>query len=371
VVQESKTMIASLLRRTIALGAPVLSPGGSSVEKTASGVIPVALVPSASGFRWGDVFVRPTPLAAILEEGTDYQRGIATLRESLADDEVNHLQECSKSFLLAHETLPERGTLVLFHGWSAGAWQFEEMAQRFYEAGYTVYAPRLPGHGYAGSDNQHDNSHLPKADQSGNYEAYVEKIHSRIEELPGPKSVLGFSGGGAIAMRSVERYDDIEKAVLIAPFLRPKKSPARFLNRIITALDPLTSGGMGRLIDQIPYTMSRSGTTEGLERGCSGHGEVSVGNIHALAKFGGEVLKDADKASAKVQFILSRSDRTSDDASMEELYTRLGDAEMHKWFEFSKDENVPHTMVHPKERGCPREKTDKVFDVALGFLTGE
>ena len=364
-------MIASLLRRTITGGAAALNLGNNLVESSASGVVPAAFVSSPSGFCRGDVFIRPTSLAPIPEEVTDYQRGIATLRESLAADEVHHLQEQSKSFLLAHETLPERGTLVLFHGWSAGAWQFEEMAQRFYDAGYTVYAPRLPGHGYAGNDNQHDNSRLPKADQSANYEAYVEKIHSRIAELPGPKSVVGFSGGGAIAMRSAERYGDIEKAVLIAPFLRPKKSPARFLNRVVTVLDPLTSGGMGRLIDQIPFTMSRSGTTEGLERGCSGHAEVSVGNIHALAKFGAEVLKDADKASAKVQFILSRSDRTSDDASMEELFSRLGDADKHKWFEFSKDENVPHTMVHPKERGCPKEKTDKVFDVARGFLTGE
>lgn len=308
----------------------------------------------------------PTPLSSQLA----YERTIAELEHSLAKDEQdNRLQECSKGFLLAHPNLPSRGTLVLFHGWSAGTWQFEEIASKFFEAGYTVYAPRLPGHGYAKEDQVHDNSHIPKAGEVNRYEEFVERIYNRIEGLPGPKSILGFSGGGALAMRTIERYNTFEKAVLIAPFLRPKVKPARWLNRIFTAADPYTQGYLGKALDAIPYTMGRSGTSAGLKEGISGHGQVSVGNIHALSKFGEGVINGASDADTPIQFIMSRSDATSDDDAMTELYGRLNPTRTHRWFEFPLEEGVPHTMVHPKEKGCPREKTDKVFETALGFLT--
>lgn len=42
---------------------------------------------------------------------------------------------------------PARGTIVMYHGFTAGSWQFELLARRAYADGFNVYAPRLPGHG--------------------------------------------------------------------------------------------------------------------------------------------------------------------------------------------------------------------------------
>jgi len=143
------------------------------------------------------------------------------------------------------------------------------------------------------------------------------------------------------------------------------------MNIVFKAVNPYTGGYLGKAIDAIPYKMGRSGTAKGLEEGVSGHSWVSIGNIHALAKFGEGVIDNAHCADTPIQVIMSRSDKTSDDGAITELFDKLNSNENHRWFEFPKEESVPHTMVHPKESGCSTEKTDKVYDTALEFLTQE
>src|SRR5688500_7488953 len=47
-----------------------------------------------------------------------------------------------------------KGTVMLCHGFTAGPWQYEELAKRLQKEGYNVYAPRMPGHGFARPDGQ-------------------------------------------------------------------------------------------------------------------------------------------------------------------------------------------------------------------------
>lgn len=314
----------------------------------------------------------PSVKSAVCKGGSGpnatYKNAVRDIRASIKSDNQNPIQKNSRSILLAHPNLPEQGIIVLFHGWSAGTWQYEDISKKLYESGYTVYAPRLPGHGYAYPDGLQDNSYLPKSSESGRYDEFVKDVYAQIEKMPTSKSVLGFSGGGAIAMRMIEKHPDIEKGVLIAPYLRPQLDYAKKLNSVFKTIDPWTHGGLGMLLNQIPYTMGEGGTPEGEAKGISGHAVVSLGNIYGLTQFGERVLSDAKPTPTAIKIIMSESDKKSDTASIRELKSRIEGNPKNSFFEFPSSENVPHGMVHPKESDCSEKITNQVYDFASEFL---
>ena len=297
-----------------------------------------------------------------------YRKVVANIRASIEADNKNPLQEMSRSILLAHEHLPPRGLVVLFHGWSAGTWQYEHIAKKLYHSGFTVYAPRLPGHGFSKPDGLQDNRFLPKYSETRAYENYVTKIYRQIEEMPSEKSLIGFSGGGAIAMRTMQQYSGFKKGVLIAPFLRPQADYAKKLTRVLSAIEPYTFGGLGAVMNRIPYDMGQPGTKEGLAKGLSGHGDVSLGNVGALIKFGERVLDDAKPISTPVSIIMSAADSQSDSDAIRSLNAKLMGNPKNSYFEYPASMQVPHTMLHPKEAGCPKKFTDEVYTQASQFL---
>jgi len=74
-------------------------------------------------------------------------RAVGRIEAELAAERALPLQEGAQSLAYLHHELPPRGTLIMFHGFTAGTWQFEPLARQAYEAGYDVYVPRLPGQG--------------------------------------------------------------------------------------------------------------------------------------------------------------------------------------------------------------------------------
>jgi hypothetical protein len=76
----------------------------------------------------------------------EYRKGLAAIQAAMEAEKALPLQKGSESRILAHPTPPPKGTIVMLHGFSAGTWQFEDLANRFFKAGYNVYIPRMPGH---------------------------------------------------------------------------------------------------------------------------------------------------------------------------------------------------------------------------------
>jgi carboxylesterase len=110
-------------------------------------------------------------------------------------------------------TLPGRNgrALLLLHGSGDSPQTLRYLAERLNDAGYTVYAPLLPGHGRS-----------PREFAQVSAEAYLTAARAALDELRarhGWIGVAGLSMGGALAVQLAAEAADVRVLVLMAPYL--------------------------------------------------------------------------------------------------------------------------------------------------------
>ncbi|MBM4367558.1 MAG: alpha/beta hydrolase [Deltaproteobacteria bacterium] len=118
------------------------------------------------------------------------------------------------------------------HGLGLGAWLWEPWLGAFHEAGVSVVAPTLPGHG----DDRRD---VGVTD-------LVEAVHGELDRLPGdlPVALVGHSLGGLVAQLVLSRRS-MHAGVLVCPlspgqvFMAPDRRGLRFLPQV---LPPVLAG---------------------------------------------------------------------------------------------------------------------------------
>jgi carboxylesterase len=114
------------------------------------------------------------------------------------------------SFLL--EGTNGRG-LLLLHGSGDTPQTLRYLAERLHAAGYTVYAPLLPGHGRS-----------PRAFMRVSAKGYRVAADEALEVVRAKAAwvgVVGLSMGGAIAAQLAAAWSDVRVLVLLAPYLTP------------------------------------------------------------------------------------------------------------------------------------------------------
>jgi len=103
-----------------------------------------------------------------------------------------------------------RGVLLL-HGFGDTPQTLSLLAHRLHEAGYTVFAPLLPGHG-----------RTMKAFRRSNAQEWIDAARQSLATLQQravSTSIVGLSMGGALAALTASGRSDISALVLIAPYL--------------------------------------------------------------------------------------------------------------------------------------------------------
>jgi alpha-beta hydrolase superfamily lysophospholipase len=85
-----------------------------------------------------------------------------------------------------------RGSVVLVHGSSANSQSVHPLSQSLAQAGFSVYALDVRGHGESG--RRGDIAYVGQLDDD--LEDFM-----RAVQLPGPKTLVGFSAGGGFAIR--------------------------------------------------------------------------------------------------------------------------------------------------------------------------
>jgi carboxylesterase len=103
--------------------------------------------------------------------------------------------------------------LLLLHGSGDTPQTLRHLAGRLHEAGYTVHAPLLPGHGRA-----------PSAFMAVTAEEYMDASRAAIARLRGDSEsveVIGLSMGGALAARLAAESPEVRTLALLAPYLDP------------------------------------------------------------------------------------------------------------------------------------------------------
>ena len=103
--------------------------------------------------------------------------------------------------------------VLLLHGSGDTPQSVRYLAEQLNKAGYTVYAPLLPGHGRS-----------PRAFAAVSAAEYLHAAKEAFEALRRMHSwvaVAGQSMGGAIGARLADTQNDVSALVLLAPYLMP------------------------------------------------------------------------------------------------------------------------------------------------------
>lgn len=115
---------------------------------------------------------------------------------------------------------PPRGVVVLLHGLTDSPYSLRHVARRYLQDGYAAVAIRLPGHGT-----------VPAGLSTVQWEQWMAATRLAVREArrlapaPAPLHLVGFSNGGALAMKyALDALDDPklaapERIVLFAPMI--------------------------------------------------------------------------------------------------------------------------------------------------------
>jgi len=287
---------------------------------------------------------------------------------ALEREQKMDLQDGSRSYFLPAENRDDpRGTVVLLHGWSAGTWQYENMAKDLQNKGYNVYVPRLPGHGFRNADGTDNPNYIPRSGQEHLYTEFADRVYHEASSTGAPVHVVGLSGGGAVALDIAGRYPDIKGAVAYDPFLNSGDWKARTLLGTAGVLDRFSFGQASRLLSNIPVVFDGP-KRDHEEWGRPGHFNFNAEQMFALSSYGRQAANNAAKSDVPIQVITSDSEKGLVDRGLIGTAFWGGKGEQRNgWYNFAEEENVPHAMVH--EREIPDEDArGRVRDLTYDFI---
>lgn len=297
------------------------------------------------------------PAAAKIQAAVDRD----VFLQSHPDEQGLHLRPHTESLFLQAEG-EAKGTVLMFHGYTGAPWQCPELAEKFHEAGYNVYAPRLPGHGYADANEVPSGKKIPDCHHRDGWDNFIDKTYQKAADLGVPVSAVGLSGGGNVALRMAERHPEVAKVVAMSPYLGPARADNGWkLAGLFSALrvaDTLSFGLVGKFLDYIPNGKNVADPTNPLP-GTQG----SMGSALLMNKVGFGV----DKIQADLQLITTEGDSLSGETHNRSLFERCGGEGRNGWYQFGREENVPHALMSPLQNTGPG-KAATVQNVALNFI---
>ncbi len=120
----------------------------------------------------------------------------------------------------------ERAGILLIHGYMAAPEEMKAFAHFLHNKGYTVYAPRLKGHGTAPEDLA--NTH---------YEEWIESVEEAFIVLRNTCKKLiigGFSTGAGLALELAARVDGVKAVFAVSPPMKLQDFGSQFAPAIDT-----------------------------------------------------------------------------------------------------------------------------------------
>jgi carboxylesterase len=139
------------------------------------------------------------------------------VRRKFEGEYVRRFQPTASGIASGAESFKLLGTnrcaLLLLHGSGDSPQSLRYLGDRLHSAGYTVYAPLLPGHGRSPGDF----AQATAAD-------YHDATNQALDELRNSHArigIVGLSMGGALAVRAASETPDVRILVLLAPYLIP------------------------------------------------------------------------------------------------------------------------------------------------------
>lgn len=304
---------------------------------------------------------------AVPARAQDLPTELVHLRTALAAEERLPLQNGCESLVWRHAKRPERGTILLLHGFSAGTWQFDTLGPMLHAAGFNVYAPRLVGHGFKRPDGEEDATKLLLSRDWTRYHDYSEAVYQQVVELGGPFSMMGISGGADVGLAVLENHPEFGRAVMVAPFLAAKNGFAAFGIGLVRGLDAMTGTWGGWWLDGMDFSWGEEFRPKARAWGRPGHWDMKAGNTYALLQFGQHVLGRADRIPTPMQIVSTGDDDVAAEPEIRELHRRTGGTARNAHYHFPSEEHVPHPMIHFREN-ANQQSLEKVTEIIRDHL---
>lgn len=233
-------------------------------------------------------------------------------------------EACRSRFFFQPHPTPK--VFLFFHGFTAAPYQFEPMGKAFYETGYNVLIPRLPGHGQAGDWNRDNPPPLPEDAQI--YKQFAWDWLQQAQLLGKEVIVGGLSANANLAAwLALEYPDQIERALLFAPYL----------------------SGMNSLVDLAVEFLPVY--YEWLNKNSPGNFGYDGFHMPALRLFldlAQDIIKQVKSSSAvpPMLIVASESDRATNQEDQQAFFESLLKRQPKCWYHcFDKSLKIPHTMM--------------------------
>jgi alpha-beta hydrolase superfamily lysophospholipase len=136
------------------------------------------------------------------------------------------LRPDNRSIAMFHDGDAPKGVLVMFHGLDDGPTQWSYKMQRYFDLGYDIFAPNLPGHGILNPDGSANLTLIPGARGYKDWRQFQDRIFD-LTRSSGKVSIVGLSAGGLMTLQLAERH---------AKDLGPDGKP---IIQQVVAVDPL------------------------------------------------------------------------------------------------------------------------------------
>ena len=150
-----------------------------------------------------------------------YRAAVTTLlvqQTKFKEDLIGLKTDLCRSILLL-QPQPTGKVALLFHGFTAAPYQFGPLAQRLYQAGYSVLVPLMPGHGRSGNFNAANPTPLPTDPTI--YKEFVLDWLKKAQSVDSIAKITvgGLSGGASLAAwLAIERVTETDRALLYAAY---------------------------------------------------------------------------------------------------------------------------------------------------------
>jgi len=253
----------------------------------------------------------------------------AIVRETWAREDALPLmnENCRSRFFLQPSPSPK--VCLFFHGFTATPEQFLPIGEAFFEAGYNVLIPLLPGHGQAGDWNRDRPPPLPENQQV--YQEFGLYWLHQAQVLGKQAIVGGLSGSGTLAAwLALERPQQIHRTLVFAPFLSSSNKLVDLFVRILDIyFEWRTEPGKAHF----------------------GYDSFLMPALEVLLDMGRDVLDRAETSVAAPMFIVSSaSDRAVGNREHQALFEAVLKHQPKSWYyRFERFLNIPHNMMTKAE----------------------
>ncbi len=247
---------------------------------------------------------------------------------------------------------------VFYHGLTSCPSQFNVLGKDFYDDGYNVLIPRLPGHGFADQDIAHLEDLTAEE-----LTAFGDQTVDMAEGLGKKVVVVGLSGGGTISGWIGVNRSDVQAAVLLNPFFSISQIPS-WATKTVTNFG-LTIPNMN-FYSNAPASSSSSSSSKDNYHGLSTQGESQFMHL------GLAVIKMAKQnppgVSNFVAMVLQNDPVVNNQETRKFINKVISYPEIAVVdYMISDDHGLPHDIITPESNV---EDTDYVYSLIMRILPG-